>query len=149
MKSVWVIEQGSYSDYHVVGVFSSKETAEAALQFLSPDWDAPTVAEWPLDPWANEINSGRFPYTVLMHANGNTIKVTRSSIAYFECGVRLLLDRLLRKGGEDTGNCVPFRRGQGDAISVSCFAKDEEHAVKIANEKRIQLLANDGIRQSA
>lgn len=25
-KTVWVVEQGQYSDYHVVGVFTSKES---------------------------------------------------------------------------------------------------------------------------
>jgi hypothetical protein len=27
-KTVWVIEQGSYSDYRVVGVFTSRENAK-------------------------------------------------------------------------------------------------------------------------
>ena len=54
MKSVWVIEEGEYSDYHVVGVYDSRESAETILASL-PDDDRPTIAEWPLNPCLDEV----------------------------------------------------------------------------------------------
>jgi hypothetical protein len=62
MASVFVIEQGSYSDYHVVGVFSTRENAETVLAALKAAtesyYDTPGIAEWPLDPAIDALRAG-------------------------------------------------------------------------------------------
>ena len=36
-KSVWVIEKGSYSDYRVVGVYSTQERAKLVCEHINKD----------------------------------------------------------------------------------------------------------------
>jgi hypothetical protein len=73
MASVFVIEQGSYSDYHVVGVFSTRENAETVLAALKAAtesyYDTPGIAEWPLDPAIDALRAGLKRYT-RAHAQG-------------------------------------------------------------------------------
>lgn len=65
MASVWVIEEGSYSRYSVIGVFSTKEKADAILAehqaikgnagFRWASDEGTCVVEWPLDPTYQEL----------------------------------------------------------------------------------------------
>lgn len=57
MKTVWVIEQGSYSDYRVVGVFSSEANAKFIADAINvaESYDKATIAEWSLDPAVDEL----------------------------------------------------------------------------------------------
>jgi hypothetical protein len=59
MTNIYIVTNGSYSDYHIEAVFSTKEAAEAWLAeaqessgFYS---DGPQIEEWPLDERAGEI----------------------------------------------------------------------------------------------
>jgi hypothetical protein len=72
MDKIWVVEEGEYSDYRVVGVFSTKENAELVADKFGGD-----VAEWPIDPWVDHINHGREPYIVWMERDGTTTRVER------------------------------------------------------------------------
>ena len=56
MKTVWLVEKGSVPDWTVVGVYSSKERAEAVAAALNeelPDYckhtDGAAAWEWPID----------------------------------------------------------------------------------------------------
>jgi len=69
-KTIFVIESGEYSDYRVVGIYSTRENAQKALAIMlteeySPD-DA-EISEWPLD----QINQGLSPWQVRMRIDGN------------------------------------------------------------------------------
>lgn len=37
-KTIWVVEQGEYSDYRVVGVFSSQESAQVVADKLNGNY---------------------------------------------------------------------------------------------------------------
>lgn len=69
MKSVWVIEEGEYSDYRVVGIFTSKANAELVYAKMS-NGDSPQVNEWVLDPGVDEIQKGWSQWRVLMQSDG-------------------------------------------------------------------------------
>ena len=66
MKSIWVIEKGSYSDYRVVGVYSTKEGAELVCARINGEESCAlaVVSEWPLDPGVKAINQGWSPFVV-------------------------------------------------------------------------------------
>ena len=52
MKIVYLITDGCYSDYHVVGVCTTREGAEeliVRLRKLREDLEDPTIEEYPLD----------------------------------------------------------------------------------------------------
>lgn len=136
-KSIWVIEQGCYSDYHVVGVFSSKENAETIVAALNKDreWGDPaTVEEWPLDPAVKDLNKGHFRYRVLMRRDGTVESVDQQEIsAYHLAGQVTVWER----------STAPAYAGKNipDVLDATVWASSPKHAVKIANEKRTQMIA--------
>ena len=136
MTKIWVIEQGSYSDYRVVGVFSSKENAERVLAFLKKEddvFDVPEIAEWVLDPHVTELNAGLKPFLVTMSMNG-TVEQCK------ECVSSYALSDSLRVW-ERTKADYWKGRSIADAVMGSVWAEDAPHAIKIANEFRAQAIA--------
>jgi len=129
MKSVWVIESGTYSDYSVDGIFSSEENAELALKMLVNS-DA-SIAEWSLDPKVLEIRKGLKPYLVFMKRNGDVDTI----IEFF-----FINDQepdIIHRYGR-----VKYSyKDSYDVLRVYTWARDERHAIKIANEKRAQKIA--------
>ena len=122
MQTIWVVEEGSYSDYRVVGVFSTKENAERVADLVGG-----SVAEWPIDPHIDEINQGRIPFRVWMERSGDMAMVEQEGWGWFpiDTDIRVL----------DAYKNIPRR------ISGVIFATDETHAIKIMNEHRARLIA--------
>ena len=121
-KYVWVIEDGTYSDYHVVGIYSSKENAELANNLCSGE-----IRRFDLDPMMNEINSGMSRYLVIMYKDGNSEKVQESDLLF------------------DFENKEEFyfpKSNENRSLRAYVWAKDEEHALKIADERRIRMLTS-------
>ena len=127
MSSVWAIEEGRYSDYHVVGVFSTKENAERVLAKL--EYPHATISEWPLDPFVDELNAGLKQYRVTMLRDGTTEEVVEIDY-FYPCYVTDSIRRSQSAchNAPDTLKCFPM-------------ARDEKHAVKIANETRTRFIA--------
>src|SRR5690554_2354792 len=132
MKSVWVIEQGSYSDYRVVGVFSSKKNAEIVCEAINEGkkWEEATIAEWPLDPAVDELNAGRTQWSVVMLKDGTVERCDKQGIRSYNIGgEHHLWERtkaLAYRGQKDIQ----------DALTVTVWATDKKHAIKVANEIR-------------
>ena len=127
-KTVWVVERGEYSDYCVVGVFSSKEKAEAACAITGE-----TVAEWPIDPYCEEWIQGRKPYYLHMGRDGTAshISINDSLSGGSEHPPRIYGKMTYADGTPNPSKMVGI-----------FWATDEQHAVKIANEHRIRAIAN-------
>lgn len=136
MASVWVIEQGSYSDYRVCGVYDSREKAERVAEWINAgeSYDEATVAEWPMNPAAFELNAGMRQYSVLMLRDGSV----ESARPYDSRHVAAKEQDIWRRSK------APAYLGKGvqDCLSSTVWATDEKHAIKIVNERRIQLLAS-------
>ena len=122
MEKVYLISRGSYSDYSVVGAFSTKEKAE---QFIKEAKETEQVGCYQLNDEIEELGidclttpKGLHPYTVYF----NKEKVISTHPSYVE---------------EMQTVIKPY----GYAKQLSCWAKDEQHATKIANEIRVQLIA--------
>lgn len=60
LNEVWIVERGTYSDYHVIGIFSSRENAKKVSKLI---WNS-NIAKRTLDPCMNEINKGMNQYLV-------------------------------------------------------------------------------------
>jgi hypothetical protein len=124
MNNVYIVTSGEYSAYCISAVFSEKELAQKYIDsFEKPKWDSYFIEEYDLNPYAKEIKKGYLPYFVKMSKNGDCIDVRINKTDGLEYNELLL----------DSNNNVRF----------SLFAKDEKHAIKIANEKRIQLIVNN------
>jgi hypothetical protein len=135
-KSVWAIEQGTYSDYHVVGVFSSKANADLVAKAVngSDNGEEAKVSKWELDPAVSELNAGLSMFYVTMAKDGTTERVAAAGlVSYYISGEMSVWKR----------STAPAYKGTDttDAVNCTVWAKDEKHAVKIANEFRTQMIA--------
>lgn len=110
----YIIEQGFYSDYRVVGIFSTRENAEKMLAFINSteQWDDPEITERDFDPGISELNEGMNQYLVRFTATSTDV------------------ERTYGLNNEDhqwnAGACY------------YCWAKDDNHAIKIASERHLQ-----------
>lgn len=117
---VYVLENGSYSDRHIVGVFSSMEMAEIAAQIFTDD---ASITEWDVDAEGKKMRRGYVPFFVRLHREtGDAIEVEQNNSSYgvFEKSV-----------GEDVHKNLYTR----------VWALSREEAVKIASERRREFLA--------
>ena len=138
MSKVYLVTSGSYSDYSVVGVFSSRENA---VEFMSRvgegdynNWN--DVDEMDLDATLPQIRAGLTPWFVEMHRDGKTDRIERKELSDY--------GSTSEGAGIWRRSQAPAFRGQGldDLLHANVFASSAEHAVKIANEYRTQMIAN-------
>lgn len=144
--SVWVVEQGHYSDYRVIGVYSSKKNADMITEKINGGEtygetyrDKATVARWPLNPAVEELNQGLKQFSVTMIADGTTEQCELRNFSTYELGGSMELWKRTE---------APAFHGKGipDAIMAMVWAKDERHALKIVNETRAQWVASGRLR---
>lgn len=117
---IYLVTDGEYSDFCVVAAFSTKEKAERGKVLLDLhnevlELEVDNVREPPRDMTS---------YRVQMTRAGNKARATPFYMTDFE-------------------PCSTFCQGGGDAFIVLTYARDEQHAIKIANEKRIMELARE------
>lgn len=133
---IYVIEQGEYSDYHVVGVFSTRENAERILTIINGSenhYYKAEIAEWELDPTIKELNAGLNPYRVVMDYFGKTERCEEIEHPMY--------DDQLRVWGRTKAAFWEHEINVSDAVAGTVWAADEKHAIKIANEYRAQQIA--------
>ncbi len=116
MTSVWIVEEGEYSDYGVTGIFAT----EAQAKEFSEARDA-SYREWPLDTWTPEQERT----TVTFDISGNVVYVSHS--AYTERAPAE--DELIADGANNGNILITVRRGP------------RERAIKVASEKFTQVRA--------
>ena len=132
MKTIWVVDDGEYSDYHVIGVFTTKGMARDVARAFKLGDDS--IHEWPLNPGVAELNKGLWQYTVVMLRDGSTERITRKDELYDLELSSYLWDR--PNAPAYAGRNIPA------ALVATVWARDDKHAVKIANERRTQMIAN-------
>ena len=110
IKKIYVLTEGDYSDYHIVGVYSTPELAQEA-QTLYPDsmienHDLDDIPEHPpgMLAWGVNIEDSNIVYTYI----------------------------------SDPHECPSERDCPNGVYAVNCWALDEEHANKIALDKYYQ-----------
>ena len=121
MENIYVVTEGSYSDYRICGVFDSKELAEKFTKSFGKDYMK--IEEYTLNPFSKEVNENFKPFFVRMTSEGECVDI----------GLEVNFGCLDSKYGFDNNKNLYY----------SVFAKDEKHAIKIVNEKRIQILASN------
>lgn len=129
MNKVFVVTAGSYSDYHIVGVFSTKKLAEEYRYKLGAD----DVEEYELDGFAKSLYSKGYT-RYLVWFRGDTTTVVDRDITFHNdhLGAKYIFTHRNRSSGD---------------LDVELFAKDEKHAVKIASEIRSQIIASGVVEQ--
>lgn len=135
-QKVWAIEQGSYSDYHIVGVFSSRENAQRVIDALPEErHEPPSLVEWDLDPAVDELNQGLRIFHVLMRKDGTVEKCKQREFGTYNLDEEhWVWKRSEARAYQGTPEAV-------DVLNSSVWARDTEHAIKIVNEVRAQWIA--------
>jgi len=128
---IYVVTHGDYSDYHICGIFDNQENAEAYRewhQFYE-------VEEYPLNPSLPVMRKGYNLYEVCMWRNGYISNIEiRHEPASIEEQTKLNHYPVSGPVANGTG-AEPAWCLQGVVL-----AYNKEHAAKITNEKRAQLI---------
>ena len=126
MPTVYVVTSGSYSAYGIEIIWSTKELAE---EYLAKYPDG-RIEEWDMDnPNAIGMMRGScFMYCVQMNHDGTIRHIAKGDREYFD------IDEEVR--------IVRNHKDHADVYFwMDKICKSEEHAVKIANDKRRQIIA--------
>ena len=142
MATIWGMSEGSYSDYQVTAIFSSKEKAEAYLDAYKRrrHTNDPNIQEFEYDPDPPEVVP---TIDVRITKGGDVVSVGAV--------VPLCVDDVGYRGyyGPAAVGLVVFgaihrTAYSGDPDLVWTVQTDDpERAVKVANEKRAMLVAAD------
>lgn len=118
MKTIYVLTEGSYSDYHIIGVYSTKELVEEAQSLYEhsqiEEYDLDNIPEHPpgMKAWFVQIeNGGNDHYTRQVGPSDQTIPHE------FE---------------------YEYPNHGDKSYFVNCWAVDKDHAQKIALDKYYQ-----------
>ena len=118
---IYVVTSGVYSDYGIEGVFSTREMAEEAAVLYSDEFNEARVEEHCLDE-VPDHPKGLVPWMVSFDIDGNSEAERRALPMNFDCSV------------------IP-QIGGGGRMMTKVWARDEQRAIKIANERRIATIA--------
>lgn len=149
-QKIFIVTEGEYSDYHIEAIFSTKEAAEEYRQTYCSEYGEPgggSVEEWEVDDPLiyNGFPAGLAAWSVNMKENGD--------VDYAHLDGKPDADERPAYGTpyffRDTFpspaglKCYIYHGPTFGAwyLSMSVLARNKEHAIKIVNEKRTQLIA--------
>lgn len=133
--NIWVVSVGEYSNYNVCGLFDDEHKGKAeefAERIRGRVEDEPLI----LNPEHQEPPPGQTFFIFHMEKDGTTKVISEDSI--------------LTSDGALHNSSYSVHHIDGDwFMVVRVYARDEKHAVKIANEVRTQILAGDKPEQGS
>ena len=135
---VYLVTSGEYSAYHVDGVCSTPELAEQLKAFLSSARGEalPVVEEWEMDAVA-QIPPNHLVWHVCLDKDGALLDATETRF------VQPFTDEVIECEYTSLHNSRDVHRPRDGVIGhYWMFATNQQHAVKIANERRLQQLAH-------
>lgn len=133
MKTIYIVSKGDYSAYHIIGAFTKKEDAQRVADLWTTETSGychAEVEEMAVDE-IPDSPAGMLPYEVFMDREGNS-HTKRGDIDCINWGPSPQTWEPSRYNPDD-----PHING----MRFTMWARDEKHAVKIANEKRTQTIA--------
>ena len=122
MNTIYIVTSGEYSDYRIVGVFSTKEIAQLAIGAGHGD----EIEEYEIDKYADYARRGIGAYRVHIGIDNADIHTIRA------------IDMADTTDEEKE----PSPSFDGQSLIVLAYATDERHAAKIAMEKRAMWIAS-------
>lgn len=138
-KTIYAVTAGSYSDYRIIGIFSTRERANDFIKY-APDNSYNEIEEYELDSLdavTSMIKRGYSVWRVLMLRDGTVEEIKR-------CGT----ERYQVKNAEHHAiwkrTKADFYKDKGvpDVLQSYVWAKTEKQAIKIVNEKRARMIAS-------
>lgn len=139
---VYIITEGEYSDYRIIAVFSDEQAAQAFVDDYNEqaEFNRADIEEWPIDDRTRRGDK-RIGHTVVMARDGTVLKCwSYGNATYYPKQSIWSIARC------PIGPARPEVHGDTAAtllelLGTNIYARDEQHAIKIANEKRAQLIA--------
>jgi hypothetical protein len=123
-RTIYLLTQGSYSDFHVVAAFSTRDLAQRALDAGTGD----DIEDCYIDPDMSMPPEGTSHFTLEMDVEGN--------LTYEK------LDDRFQFAGAMALNPTNIEYYDGrQAFHGSIWARDRESAIKAMNEVRVELIA--------
>lgn len=123
-KKIYIVTSGSYSDYRIEGVFDDKLLCDKFVNRHDLQ-----VEDHVLNPCAERIAEGLTHFCVRVGQKTGEIIDVFKQVTTDEMQVVFRVSHCIR----------------GDArLIVKCWARDEEHAIKIATEKKQEVDATGG-----
>ena len=126
---VYVLTSGDYSGYRISGVFLNKGLATKAAKTFSERYRRYDVEEFETDEMDRMMTRGFQVYNFQMDRYGATDKI--------------VAPELMADISEVDEECFFYKSYGENKIELwfCIIAKNSEHAIKIANEKRSQIIA--------
>lgn len=137
-RTIYAVTSGSYSDYRVAALFSTRERAQDYKDTVLKDEYDSGIEEYLLDPDTTDLlRRGYAVWRVTMLRDGSTERVDRTDNSHYdvEGAPRFHI-------WERTKAPAYIGKGIPDALNASVWAKSEKAAVKITNERRAQMIAS-------
>ena len=139
MSIVFLVTAGDYSDYRLIACFTTNRKAQAFIDAVDDkhvEFNDIEVRELNPDT-VNMLSNGYSIWLIQMLKNGNTERVEK-----LDCNVYNAVCERLTMWRRST---APAYIGKNipDIMMFNIWAKDKTSAVKIANEKRAQMIANN------
>ncbi len=132
MTNIYVITSGDYSDYRIIGVYDDLEIAQKIENSMEGARDNYRLESYELNQLQDKWDSGRKPFEVEMVRSGD------SKVRISEDFTNMVELVLVDPGKQVFSNPVDTEK----YLIGDVWAKDEQHAVKIVNEKRSLLIAS-------
>ena len=118
--TVYLVSDGEYSDYSILGIYSTKEKAEEALALYAAKY----IEEWEIDVLPPHP-PGELRWIVNVQDSGNILSVEPASAEE-----KYVAFKSFRKWLEP------------DTRILILWARDKDHAIKIASEKRREMIVS-------
>ena len=125
-KMAYIVTEGEYSDYSIRAVYDNQADAEAHVA----RWGG-QVEEYEINALTDALHGdGREAYVVKMRRDGDVLDVE------VECGLYAYEYARLRSSWVSVSPKQPVALGVFHVL-----ARDKQHAIKIANERRTRAIA--------
>ena len=133
MTTVWVVTDGGYSDKYVVSVCSSEENAKEFIESKLGDDYYDTEIDALLDKAKQRLKVA----VVDMRKDGSLIE---DKVWFPHCCTDLIEECAVDFSSYGSYGGSRYRP-EDKGYRFSMWARDEEHAIKIANERRTRMIA--------
>ena len=128
MKKMYLVTDGCYSDYHVMGVFDDKELAKKYIKSFGGG-----IEEYELNPAEPFLRLGYKPYSLQIDIYGKYWTAEPIKKSYWH-------------DISDIGEVDYYPKDK--IMTLVLWAKDKQHAIKIAREKRREFIVKmDWVRK--
>jgi hypothetical protein len=148
MSKIYVITTGDY-DYSILNVLSTHELAEEFKAYYDKlsRYSSNDIEEYELDQWLPQFREGLKQFWVMIDVEGNVndcqltggIETWRSEVTIRN----ILRHEYVKEMPEWEEVKKDIDKYYMPGLFVVCWAKDKRHAIKIANEKRTMLIAQN------